>query len=145
MLLVDDGEGEVREPDAFLHQRVGADEEVDRPVGHGPHDDVAVGDHADGPAVVDHRHNAGVLVAHDPRGILDAVFCSHGAWVRRHHVAYMHGLLLVPFRLKAEATVLGGSHSARRKPRLLACCSCFRCSVASGFSRKPHTLFGTSA
>ena len=42
VLLVDDGEGEVGEPHALLDQRVGADHQVDGPVGDRRKDPLAV-------------------------------------------------------------------------------------------------------
>ena len=92
---------------ASLHRHVGVDGDelvrddvADRTVqlavlGHRADDDVAVGDDADRLPVVHDRHDAGVFVAHDARGVLDAVLGRDGARIGRHHVADIHGLLRV--------------------------------------------------
>src|SRR5687768_8910856 len=54
--------------------------------------DVAVGDDTDRLSVVDDWHHAGIFVAHDAGGALDAVIGRNGSGIGSHHVADIHGL-----------------------------------------------------
>ena len=76
------------------HQRVGR--ELAHParrlraVGHRADDDVAIGDEADGLAVLDDRDDARILIAHDARGVLHRGIRVERAGIRGHHVAQLH-------------------------------------------------------
>src|SRR5690606_14645165 len=58
------------------------------------HGEVAVGDDADHPAVLDHRHHAGVLLAHQPRRLAGGRVGVDALGVARHHVADQRALAL---------------------------------------------------
>src|SRR5438105_10246385 len=61
---------------------------------HRPDGDVTVGDHADEPVVLAHRHRAGVDFFHDFRYFPDALARGAHAHLARHRFAHSHRLSL---------------------------------------------------